>query len=1515
MIASATILLLILLPITLSLLLSLSPIQNFVGKWATTYVSQYLNTEVRVGHINITMRGGIELSQLLVRDLQADTLIYLDRIETQIDRYLPISKNLRLGNSTIEGAVVNLRARENEDGSVEMNMKQIVKLISPRNSGESQFSMNIANVVVEGARLTIEQLTHQNPIYGVDVRNMELNNLNGSITELSVEGPVVHGFIERLATIEKSGFEINNIAGELYLTDGTITIQDAKLESRWSVLDFDRIMLVGDSWSDYKYFTSLIHLDISITDGELASDDVAYFVPTLRNWGLQLSNIEFDLEGKIEDMTLSVNNVNYGEASHLVASINIEGLPDVDDATVALQVNELITNATDIDQFKWSISQSGLSESMMTKIDALGDISLHGWLDGDSRNFNFNAEVISDVGDILSEVSLNLESGLWLDAKVKLDSVEVGKVIGREELETVSMGLDVVGNIAGRGSELKVDSTIDNLRWEGDSYENITLSGEIVNEGVKGLNIRSRDPQINFDLTASGEHIFSLDTLQTPKYHLNVDINELNLTHFRVNRRDTIAFISTSIEGRAEGRDIERCWANLQVDNTLYRYNSDSLQISQIDLSMHSEEGLREAKLSSEFATLEFESPDKVAHIIKFAKNAVAEYLPALYNNVTEESLPSISAEEMESKEATSHLKITTRNLNPIANVFSRGLQIGDDSTLEFTFNPQTYLFDGALRAPYFEQGSTLAIGLDIESSNRGDSLTLHSRIGELFVGTSFIENANLIASARENRIELNSSFINPADSAIANIGLRVDLSNDEIRGREIDLRLRPSTIVRRNEEWNISSRSIIVNKQGVDVEHFKVESRDQLMTLNGRASTSIADTVRMNMRNFDLSIFSTFISQIGYNIEGRTNGEASISALFGAGRFNAEVELDSVSVNTLNAPPMRLQAEWNAKLNRARLILSDRVNGETLIRGYYVPTEVRYYAELKVDSVQMAILDPPLGGVITDTEGYADLSLILQGTRRDAHLNGTITTHNLATTVAYTKSRYTMPNGIIRVYDNLLSTTPTQIVDEKGGKASVQLDVDLKHLSNIWYKIRVVPNNLLVLNTEKKDNDTFYGQIFASGVAEIEGDKSGVKMDITATSNDNSYFFMPLMNKSNISTADFITFVQPVKRDTTSLTQRRRLLMERSNRTRGNNGAMSINLALDIRPNTEVQLVIDPTVGDIIKARGEGRMNMRIEPKSNIFDMYGDYTINEGNYLFTLRNIVNKRFVIDPGSTIQWSGSPINPILDINAIYELKTSLEPLISDESTRAIPVNCIINLSDRLTQPEVSFAIELPTADPEQQQAVANLLNDQEAVSRQFFYLMLANSFIADSATGGTGDLGVSTTAATGFELLTNQLSNWLSSSNYNVVIRYRPESELAGDEVDFGFSKGWVDNRLLVELEGNYIIDNKQAISEDASNFLGEAYITWLIDRAGALKLRGFTQTIDTYDENQGLQETGIGIYYRENFDNFHDLQQKVKARFRASEERLEQREERRAQKALRRKESEEEQELGLSLNE
>ena len=368
----------------------------------------------------------------------------------------------------------------------------------------------------------------------------------------------------------------------------------------------------------------------------------------------------------------------------------------------------------------------------------------------------------------------------------------------------------------------------------------------------------------------------------------------------------------------------------------------------------------------------------------------------------------------------------------------------------------------------------------------------------------------------------------------------------------------------------------------------------------------------------------------------------------------------------------------------------------------------------------------------------------------------------------------------------------------------------------------------------------------------------------------------------------------------------RKKMLFERKRRQRTADGSqMAISLALNVRPNVEVELMV---AGNAVRARGEGMLNLQINPRSNVFEMYGDYTISEGNYNFSLQNIINKRFLIENGSTIQWTGSPTDAVLDIDAVYKLKASLQPLLQTSvgttdggsvgNDRSVPVECVIHLGEHLTNPSIAFDVRVPGSDPETQAVISNTLNTPETVDLQFLYLLLFNSFYAESGTGTTADLGTSASAAMSMELMSNMLSNLLSINDYNIVLRYRPRSELTSDEVDFGLSKSLINNRLLVEVEGNYLIDNKQAVNNSAmSNFMGEAYITYLIDRAGALKLRAFTQTIDRFDENQGLQETGLGIYFKEDFDNFRDFRQRIKERF-TNRKRRERREARRAARAL-----------------
>lgn len=154
---------------------------------------------------------------------------------------------------------------------------------------------------------------------------------------------------------------------------------------------------------------------------------------------------------------------------------------------------------------------------------------------------------------------------------------------------------------------------------------------------------------------------------------------------------------------------------------------------------------------------------------------------------------------------------------------------------------------------------------------------------------------------------------------------------------------------------------------------------------------------------------------------------------------------------------------------------------------------------------------------------------------------------------------------------------------------------MSLQHLSNISYDVRVAPQQMLVLDTGPDDNDVFYGKVYATGSARISGDKGAVRMDITAATDGNSSFVLPLSSKSNISNADFVRFVQPEKTDTLDNVARKKLLFERKHRQRADAASqMNITMALNVRPDAEVEIDVE---GNTVKGRGEGTLNLEINP------------------------------------------------------------------------------------------------------------------------------------------------------------------------------------------------------------------------------------------------------------------------------------------------------------------------------
>lgn len=82
----------------------------------------------------------------------------------------------------------------------------------------------------------------------------------------------------------------------------------------------------------------------------------------------------------------------------------------------------------------------------------------------------------------------------------------------------------------------------------------------------------------------------------------------------------------------------------------------------------------------------------------------------------------------------------------------------------------------------------------------------------------------------------------------------------------------------------------------------------------------------------------------------------------------------------------------------------------------------------------------------------------------------------------------------------------------------------------------------------------------------------------------------------------------------------------------------MTINA--EITPEAQTQIIFNSTSGDILESKGKGNIQVRIDQDGKV-SFYGNYLISDGDYLFTLNNLMNKKFKINEGGTVQWTGDP----------------------------------------------------------------------------------------------------------------------------------------------------------------------------------------------------------------------------------------------------------------------------------
>ena len=277
---------------------------------------------------------------------------------------------------------------------------------------------------------------------------------------------------------------------------------------------------------------------------------------------------------------------------------------------------------------------------------------------------------------------------------------------------------------------------------------------------------------------------------------------------------------------------------------------------------------------------------------------------------------------------------------------------------------------------------------------------------------------------------------------------------------------------------------------------------------------------------------------------------------------------------------------------------------------------------------------------------------------------------------------------------------------------------------------------------------------------------------------------------------------------------------------------------------------------------------------------MFGRYLIEEGDYLFTLKIVINKEFKIRTGSSIAWYGDPYQADIDISAMYQLRAPLFPIMIENQDRyrgREDINVVLELQNKLLTPDIRFDIELPQATATERNQLESVVSTTQQLNQQVFSLLILNRFLPSSQNEGTGSgAGVQNFgAATTSDFVSTQISSWLSeiSDQFDIGVNYRPGDQISNQEVALALSTQLFNERLAVSGSFGVTSATETQYTQGQSGILGDFKVEYSLTEEGKIRLKVFNETnpYEVFSTATSLYTQGAGLVYQEDFDTLDEF--------------------------------------------
>lgn len=1431
----------LLLLLFLGILLSLPAVQTKIGQYLTNSINEDFGTDINVEQVTFNIFGGVKLKEVLIRDHHKDTLIFANRIKTNIlDFNRLLDGDLLFGDVSVISLFFNLKQYKGEKFT---NLDKFIEAFDDGKPSSGKFLMTAESMHLTESRFLMEDQNQQN------AKVVDFLHINATLNDFKIKGSDVSTTIYKMNFKDFRGLQVHNVKTQFTYTKENILLENLEAKTKKSVVKGN--VTLRYKREDFSDFNNKVVFDAKIDSASVASNDIRYFYDELGK------NNQFvfktNLLGTLNDFTthdLVLEDLN---GTQIIGNINFKNIFSKEKSSFYMKgdFEKMTSNYDDLA----SILPNILGKSLPTSLKKLGQFNIEGKTELTLQTIKSDLIMNSALGNLQTNLIMNnlqnIDNASY-EGVVVLDNFNVGALINEKDIGLVSMNVEVNGKgFTEKLIDTKIKGKVSRFQYNKYNYQGIIVDGSFKKPIFKGK-VNINDPNLFMDF----DGIVDVSKRENV-YKFNALVDYANLSKLNFIKNDSISIFKGKIYSNLTGNSLDNLHGDVLVEQASYQNNRDIYVFDSFSINSSFDEN-RER-------TIAINSPDIIEGKLvgKFDFNQ----LPFMLEN----SLGSIYANYNPNKiKKGQYLRFNFSIFNKIIEIFYPEITVSTNTFIRGSINSDTNDFKLDFDSPEIIAFDNKFENVDIQVDNKNPLFNTYVSIDSVKTKYYKISDFNLINVTKRDTLFFRTEFKggNKADDYY-NIDAyhTIDEEKNSVVGifkSELNFK---DYLWYINEENNNENRIVFDKKFSNFVfENFSITHEEQKINFLGTIKGKDYKDLKVNFNQVNIGKIIPDIEN--FMMEGSMNGEIDFKQNGELHEPYASINVDSLKVNNIDFGVLNLDVTGNDDLKT--FAVNGIIKNENL-ESFITEGNISFEGQkpymdldLRLNDFNIGAFSTMGGDVISNIRGLVTGNANFRGTISNPEINGRLFLNEAGLTVPYLNVDYKLEkNAIVDLTERQFLLRNIDLTDSKYSTSGI-LNGNVRHTNLTDWKLdlKIDTDNLIALDTQDSDEAYYYGKAFIAGNATISGPVNALLISVNATSKKGTAIKIPISNVQSVGEKSYIRFITPEEKYNYNTNLK--------SPTRNYNG-LELDFDLTLTEDAEIEVILDKETGHNMKGRGVGIITMQINTFGK-FNIFGDYQVYEGIYNFKYRGLVSKRFDVKKYGSIIWEGDPLRARLNLEAVYKTRANPGMLLNNTTVnQKVPVEVGIAINGTISNPEPDFNINFPTISSVLKSEIQTKLDDRDTRQTQALYLLASGSFLSPE-----GALGQNALYNNLFETVSGVFDNIFNDedSKISMGVNYVAPDTTPGREAD-----GNVGVTTSFNLNERISVNGNLGVPVGGINdaaVVGDVEVLYRVNDDGTLNMRVFNRESDINYVGEGIGYTqGIGVSYQVDFDTFNELITKV----------------------------------------